>query len=194
MGVLDFSPCRDAQFVGSRALADRLRDVLLHAELSDTDKAFIEGCGFFFLATADADGRPDCSFKGGPVGFVQVVSPTCLIFPDYDGNRMYKSIGNISANPEVGMLFISLGKAPRRLRLNGTAFLRTEHPLLDSIPGAQMIVQVTPREIFPNCPRYIPNLADEEPSIFLPASAQAPVEPSWKSRPEFASVVPKRVR
>jgi predicted pyridoxine 5'-phosphate oxidase superfamily flavin-nucleotide-binding protein len=179
---------------GSRELADRLRDVLVHAELSEADKAFIEGSGFFFLATADAEGRPDCSFKGGPTGFVQVVSPTCLIFPDYDGNGMYKSLGNISANPQVGMLFISFGERARRLRLNGTAAVRTEHPLLESTPGAQLIIQVTPREIFPNCPRYIPDLAHGEPSIYLPISDDEPVEPSWKSRPEFAAVVPKRVR
>ena len=67
---------------------------------------------FFFLATADAEGRPDCSFKGGPPGFAQVAAPDLLVFPDYDGNGMFKSLGNIAANPHVGLLFIAMGEKP----------------------------------------------------------------------------------
>ena len=82
---------------------------------------FIEGVGFFFLATADAEGRPDCSFKGGLPGFVRVTGPSEIAFPDYDGNGMFKSLGNLLVNPGVGLLFIAMGEKPRRLRVNGTA-------------------------------------------------------------------------
>ena len=64
----------------------------------------------FFLATADADGRPTCSYKGGDPGFVRVVDDRTLAFPNYDGNGMYLSMGNVAANPEVGLLFLDFVK------------------------------------------------------------------------------------
>src|SRR4051794_23027586 len=98
--------------VGSRALADRLQDVRVHQAFTEADKAFIEHSSFFFLATADAHGQPDCSFKGGLPGFAQVMAPDLLVFPDYDGNGMFKSLGNILSNPGVGLLFISFENRP----------------------------------------------------------------------------------
>src|SRR5882672_2014065 len=116
---------------GSRALADRLVERMDHTRFSDDDKAFIESAPFFFLATADAEGRPDCSFKGGMPGFVSVTGPSELAFPDYDGNGMFKSLGNVLVNVEVGLLFIALHGRPQRLRVNGTATVSREDPLLD---------------------------------------------------------------
>jgi predicted pyridoxine 5'-phosphate oxidase superfamily flavin-nucleotide-binding protein len=78
---------------GSRNLADRLQGIARTA-FSEDDRAFIASLPYFFLASADAGGRPDCSFKGGPPGFVQVTGPSELAFPDYDGNGMFKSLGN----------------------------------------------------------------------------------------------------
>ena len=176
---------------GSRPLADRLEQ-LARAAFSDDDKAFIESAGFFFLATADARARPDCSFKGGPPGFVRVVAPDTLVFPDYDGNGMFKSLGNIASNGHLGMLFIALGDKPRRLRVNGSAALAFDDPLMAEFPGAQMMVRVTAAHIFPNCPRYIPDMAADTPSIYLPHENQAPVEPAWKSFDVFKDIVPPR--
>src|ERR1700743_1690169 len=68
----------------SRRISDRLEEKLTRQEFSADDKAFIEALPYFFLATADADGRPDCSFKGGPPGFVRVPGASGLAFPDYD--------------------------------------------------------------------------------------------------------------
>jgi predicted pyridoxine 5'-phosphate oxidase superfamily flavin-nucleotide-binding protein len=178
---------------GSRALADRLEEKLEHDRFTPDDAAFIEGLGFFFLATADARGRPDCSFKGGPPGFVKVVAPDRLDFPDYDGNGMFKSLGNIVANPYVGLLFIAMGEAPKRLRVNGRAAIVRDDPDMERLPGAQLLVRVTPESIFPNCPRYIPKLQGE-PSPYLPGSAGPPLEPKWKSFEMFADVVPPRRR
>ncbi|MBK8943560.1 MAG: pyridoxamine 5'-phosphate oxidase family protein [Polyangiaceae bacterium] len=179
---------------GSRALADRLEQRLSRERFSEEDAAFIASLGFFFLATADAEGRPDCSFKGGPAGFVRVVAPDLLVFPDYDGNGMFKSLGNIGVNPHVGMLFISMGDAPKRLRVNGRAEVVREDPLIDAMPGAQLLVKVTPAAIFPNCPRYVPSLQQVEPSAYLPTAEGPPVEPKWKSFEMFADVVPPRRR
>ena len=67
---------------GARPLADRLVERLWRDRFKDDDKAFIESVGFFFLATADVDGHPDCSFKGGPPGFVKVPAPDLLVFPE----------------------------------------------------------------------------------------------------------------
>src|ERR671917_1543221 len=111
---------------GSRALADRLVETRHRIAFTAEDAAFIAACPFFFLATAPAEGRPDCSFKGGDPGFVRVLAPDLLVFPDYDRNGMFKSLGNVRANPHVGLLFIPLEapeERPRRLRVNGTAEL-----------------------------------------------------------------------
>src|SRR5687768_16118067 len=166
---------------GSRALADRLDEKLRHDRFTDGDAAFIAAQPFFFLATADAEGRPDCSFKGGPAGFVRVAAPDLLVFPDYDGNGMFKSLGNIAANPHVGLLFIGFGEAPRRLRVNGRAEVVRDDPLMAEMPGAQLLVKVTPEAIFPNCPRYIPTLQLVEASPYLPEAAKPPLEPKWKT-------------
>jgi hypothetical protein len=179
---------------GSTRLADRLVERLWRDRFKDEDKAFIESVGFFFLATADAEGRPDCSFKGGPAGFVRVPAADLLVFPDYDGNGMFKSLGNIKANPQVGLLFIAMGEKPQRLRVNGRATLHVEDPLLAQSPGAQIIVRVVPEHIFPNCPRYIPDLGNRKPSDYLPVEGVTPKEPGWKGFDAFKDVVPPRRR
>jgi len=182
------------QRFGSTALADRLVERLWRDRFRDEDRAFIESVEFFFLATADADGRPDCSFKGGPPGFVRVPAPDRLVFPDYDGNGMFKSLGNIQANPQIGLLFIAMGEKPKRLRVNGRATLHFAGDTLADTPGAQIIVQVTPEHIFPNCPRYIPDLGAGMPSEYVPSAAEPPKEPAWKSFDAFKDVVPPRRR
>lgn len=179
---------------GSRALADRLEQTLRHAEFTEADAKFIAEQSFFFLATADAEGRPDCSFKGGPPGFAQVTAPGELLFPDYDGNGMFKSLGNIMANPHVGMLFIVMGEQPKRLRVNGRAEVLRDDPRMAAIPGAQLLVRVTPEDIFPNCPRYIPDLRLESPSRYAPKPDEPPLEPAWKDFGIFKDVVPPRRR
>jgi predicted pyridoxine 5'-phosphate oxidase superfamily flavin-nucleotide-binding protein len=176
----------------SRRIADRLEEKLTRTAFTADDKAFIESAHYFFLATADADGRPDCSFKGGMPGFVRVTGASELAFPDYDGNGMFKSLGNLSSNPQVGILFIALHDKPRRLRVNGTACVGRDDPLLATTVGAQLIVRVTAQAIFPNCPRYIPTMQLVEPSIYAPRSGQEPVEPAWKGFADFKDQVHPR--
>jgi uncharacterized protein len=145
-----------------------LEEKLTRTAFTSDDKAFIESAQYFFLATADAEGRPDCSFKVGMPGFVRVITPSELAFPDYDGNGMFKSLGNILLNADVGMLFIAMHGKPRRLRVNGRATVNYDDPLLAEIVGAQLIVRVAARAIFRNCPRYIPTMQLVEPSIYTP--------------------------
>ena len=176
----------------SRRISDRLEEKLTRTQFTADDKAYIEQAQYFFLATADAEGRPDCSFKGGVPGFVQVTGPSELTFPDYDGNGMFKSLGNILVNPEVGLLFIALHGKPQRLRVNGRATVSRDDPLLASTIGAQLIVRVTARAIFPNCPRYIPSMQLIEPSTFAPQSGCEPPEPAWKGFTDFKDYVHPR--
>ena len=176
----------------SRRISDRLEEKLTRTAFSADDKAFIEGAIYFFMATADSQGRPDCSFKGGPPGFVRVTGDSELAFPDYDGNGMFKSLGNALVNPNVGLLFIDLHERPRRLRVNGTATVTRDDPLLAETIGAQMIVRVAARAIFPNCPRYIPKMTLVEPSAYVPQAGCDPVEPAWKGFDLFKGYVHPR--
>lgn len=177
---------------GSRMLADRLEQKLARTTFTDDDKAFIESLPYFFLATADADGRPDCSFKGGMPGFVRITGPDELAFPDYDGNGMFKSLGNLLVNENLAMLFIAMHGTPQRLRLNGTASVRGDDSLLNEVVGAQLIVRVKARAIFPNCPRYVPSLELTAPSIYAPRAGVEPTEPAWKDFDTFKDAVPAR--
>lgn len=176
----------------SRRISDRLEEKLTRTAFTDDDRAFIDNAIYFFLATADAEGRPDSSFKGGEPGFVRVTGPAELAFPDYDGNGMFKSLGNLLVNPNVGLLFIDLHDRPRRLRVNGVATVNRDDPLLARTVGAQLIVRVQARAIFPNCPRYIPKLALVEPSIYAPRPGVTPPEPKWKSFDAFKDYVHPR--
>jgi predicted pyridoxine 5'-phosphate oxidase superfamily flavin-nucleotide-binding protein len=178
----------------TRRLADRLEQKFLSRAVIDAeDRAFIERMDMFFLATADADGRPQCSYKGGDPGFVRVLDEHTVAFPNYDGNGMYLSMGNLLQNPRVGMLFIDfVSTRPSRLRLNGIANIDERDDLIERYPGAQFVVRVHATEVFPNCPRYIPRMALVERSRFVPRVAQEPPVPSWKRSEWACDVLPAR--
>jgi len=173
----------------TRRLADRLEEVIAHRAFTDGERAFIESRSMFFLATADVAGHPDCSYKGGRPGFVRVVDAQTLAFPSYDGNGMFKSLGNILVNPHVGLLFIDF-ESPRRLRVNGRASVREDDPLRADFVGAQLVVRVEADAIFPNCPRYIHKMALVEESTYAPCEGHTPPVPEWKTRPVFREVLP----
>jgi len=176
----------------SRPLANRLEEALHRTLLNASDAAFIEGVGFFFLATADREGRPDCSYKGGAPGFVRAANPSLIVFPDYDGNGMFRSLGNIEVNPAVGLLFIAMDASPKRLRVNGRAQIVFDDPMLSGFAGAQALVKVVPEHIFPNCPRYVHDLASATQSPYTPRPGGAVLEPAWKNSETFKDVVPPR--
>jgi uncharacterized protein len=151
----------------TRRLADRIDERLVDNVIDSDDKAFIEDLDKFFLATSDEQGHPNCSYKGGEPGFVWVLDEHTVAFPNYDGNGMYLSAGNVLVNPNVGMLFIDFEKG-RRLRLNGVASIDENDELMKHYPEAQFVVRVRVREVFPNCPRYIHRYRLVERSRFVP--------------------------
>jgi hypothetical protein len=161
----------------SRALADRLEEIIVHTTFTEDDISFIEKRDFFFLSTVDPDGHPTVSYKGGAPGFVTVHDNT-LVFPCYDGNGMFLSAGNIDATAKVGLLFIDF-ETPRKLRVQGLASL-DGGDRRQAVPGAVLLVRVAPTSIFINCPRYIHRYAKVETSKHVPqADGSAPLA-LWK--------------
>ena len=177
----------------TRALADRLEKVTMRTAFTDEDRAFIQRCRMFFIATADGQGQPDCSYKGGLPGFVQVPDEHTLLIPDYDGNGQYRSWGNVLANARVGLLFIDF-ETPKRLRINGTAVVSNDDPLLAQLPGAVFLIRVTAERIFPNCPRYIHKMQLVEESVYAPRPGHTPPVPAWKTFDVFKDALPPRDR
>jgi len=167
-----------------RAVADRLETHRMHKVFNSADREFINSSPFFFLSTSSPDST-DCSFKGGEPGFVRVIGDNVLAWPDYDGNRMYRSLGNMTINPRVGLLFIRFDKVQfnnaARLRINGIAEIDDSEEALVGLPGAKRVIRVTAEHIFPNCPRYIPTLSSEEASVYAPKDGYTPPDPDWKS-------------
>ena len=176
----------------TRRLADRLIEVTVSDTFSASVRRFVETAPFLWLATADEEGWPDVSYKGGRPGFARVSGDDrSLVFPSYDGNGMYRSMGNIAANPRVGLLFIDFERSAR-LRVKGTATLHRDPALLADWPGAELLVSVLAHNVFVNCPRYVHKMAVTELSDFAPGDGHVPPEPEWKAMPAFQPYMPRR--
>lgn len=173
----------------TRRLADRLAEST-KALISPQHKAFIERRDMFFLATADSEGWPQCSYKGGEPGFVRVLDETTLAFPSYDGNGMYLSAGNVVVNPRVGLLFVDF-EVGTRLRLNGVASIDDDDTLVATYPGAQFVMRVRAHEVFANCRRYVHRYQLVQRSPFVPAGPEEPPVPDWKLDEWFEGTLPK---
>lgn len=164
---------------GTRGMADRVEELVCRTEFDDGAKGFIASVNMFFLSTIDHQGRPTTSYKGGDLGFVKVLDDTTLIFPSYDGNGMFFSMGNITTNPNVGLLFISF-ETPNRLRVQGTASISKDPALLAHYKEADFVVTVKLSEFWQNCPRYIPKYEKVRDSRYVPrAHCETPLA-GWK--------------
>lgn len=167
----------------TRRLADRLGDVA-GTTFTDELARFVTARDMFFLATADAQGNPDCSYKGGEPGFVRILADDTLAFPCYDGNGMFRSLGNIAVNPSVGLLFVDL-EGGSRLRVNGQATVHRDDDLTASYPGAICSVTVLVDAVFANCRRYVHEYRRVGSSPFAPTEGVDPPVPDWKRDPWF---------
>lgn len=175
----------------TRRMADRLDEAIVRDRLDEEDAAFVRSLDMFFLSTVDDRGHPTCSYKAGEPGFVQVVDTRTLAFPNYDGNGMYLSMGNIAATKQVGLLFIDF-ENQTRMRVQGEATIDANDPLMADYPEAQFIVRVTTREVFPNCPRYIHKMTRVAPSRFVPKPGCETPVPAWKTREWVSDTLPEK--
>jgi predicted pyridoxine 5'-phosphate oxidase superfamily flavin-nucleotide-binding protein len=121
---------------------------------------------------------------------VRVLDARTLAFPNYDGNGMYLSTGNISVNANVGLLFIDFERG-HRMRLEGTATIAPDDPLLSDYPEAQFVVRVRAQAVYPNCPRYIHRYELKDRSRFVPRAACLTPVPEWKRSDWAADSLPE---
>jgi uncharacterized protein len=175
----------------SQRLADRLEQVTYRTRMTPDDRAFIESRDMFFLATADAAGRPNCSYKGGDPGFVRALDEVTIVFPHYDGNGMFLSAGNVFVNPHVGMLFMDFA-SPKRLRVNGECTIEPAESCDLWFAEAQFVMKVIVREVFPNCPRYIHQQQLLGRSAYVPRAGVETPSPVWKTFDWAKDVLPRK--
>jgi len=174
----------------TRRMADLLESMDT-AEVQEQHKAFIESRDMFFLATVDSEGRPQCQYKGGAPGFVRVIDPKTVVFPSYDGNGRFHSMGNIRATSKIGMMFLDF-EIPNRLRLQGEASVSTDHPLLGEFQEADLLVVVNVTDVIVNCPRYIHKMQRVEQSRYVPEPDKDTPYAEWKRIDVFQDALPPR--
>jgi len=175
----------------TRRLADAHQLTIVSDAIDDDRKSFIESRDFFFLSTVGADGWPTVSYKGGPTGVVQVEDEHTVVFPSYDGNGMFLSMGNIDAGidggakdsgvaeAKIGLLFIDF-ETPNRLRLHASATVHRDDPAQQQFPGAELIVRARVENTFINCARYVHPHTRVRSSEYVPAADGSQPFPSWK--------------
>ena len=176
-------------FDGQRT-AEAIEKNRKHYEFWDEEKELIKNSNFFFIASS-WNGYIDCNIKSGDRGFVKIIDNGTIEYPEYDGNSMYRTAGNISKNPNVGLLFIKFDGKSLRIRINGHATIHHDSNSIKKHYGAKFVVRIK-CEIYPNCPRYIPNLENKIPSIHVPREGKGiPPAPEWKERDYIKNILPK---
>ena len=173
-----------------RRTAEAIEKHRKHYAFWDDEIEMISQAPFFFIASTWND-YVDCNIKSGDPGFVKVVGDNTLEYPEYDGNSMYRTLGNIRKNPNIALLFVKFDGKSRRIRINGVASIHDDEASLSRHYGAKFVVRIR-CEIYPNCPRYLPNLAEGLPSPHVPREGQGvPPPPEWKTRDYIRHGLPK---
>jgi len=173
-----------------RKVADAIERHRKHYAFWDDEREWIESAQFFFIASAFRE-YVDCNIKSGDSGFVKIVGDNVIEYPEYDGNSMYRTLGNIKRNPNVGLLFVRFDGKSRRIRINGKASIHTEREFLERHYGAKAVVRIE-CELYPNCPRYIPNLTEDASSPYIPRRDESPPPaPEWKRRDYIREILPR---
>lgn len=156
------------QRLGTADRADRFYDEQVLDHLNGRMREFVARQEMFFLATADRHGECDSTFRAGPPGFLNVLDGRTLAYPEYRGNGVLASLGNIEENPHVGIMMIDFFRDRIGLHVNGRARvveddeIRARHPGLpvDPIPGRRAVVwvEVAVEEAYIHCAKHIPHL------------------------------------
>ena len=155
--------------LGSRERAQKFYDRQVLDHLNRRMREFVRRQQMMFVATADGEGACDNTFRGGPPGFIQVLGPQLLVYPEYRGNGVMASLANIAENPHIGLIMVDFLDDVIGLHVNGRAAiaedddLRQDHPELpaDPMPGrrAERWVRVEVEEAYIHCPKHIPRFA-----------------------------------
>jgi uncharacterized protein len=171
----------------TRRLADRLAEHFVRPVLNEEQAAFVATARMVFIATKNAAGQPECSYKGGRAGFVEVVDEGTLRIPFYNGNGLFSTLGNIEATGRVGLLFIDFEES-YRLRVNGPATV--SDPPDQGAPGALKIVTVTSEVVYDMCERYVHRMKFVEESPYSPAEGYQPPPAPYLAKPLYDGVRP----
>jgi predicted pyridoxine 5'-phosphate oxidase superfamily flavin-nucleotide-binding protein len=158
---------------GTRSRAEAFYKHQVLSYLNPQMRAFIARQEMFFLATADARGECDVSFRAGEPGFVHVLNEWVLVYPEYRGNGVLASLGNIAENPHAGLLFIDFVRDRIGLHVNGAARILSSEELLGCSDLSAALradiaetggrrperwVLVTVEEAYIHCSKHIPRL------------------------------------
>lgn len=175
-------------------LAKKALEVVVHDHFTDDDKSFIESRDMVFIATVDEYGIPQCSYKGGEKGFIRILDPKTLVMPNYNGNGLFLSCGNMLTTKKVGLLFVDF-ENPNRLRMTGELIsLSKDDQLLKEYHEAEMIIRIKPISVFINCPRYVHRYQKVETSKFVPkCNTETPVA-DWMTDDLVRDVLPKPIK
>ncbi len=136
---------RQEEKFGSKQRAMNFYNKQVLTFLAPEMQKFVEQQEFLFISTSDAKGECDCTSKLGEAGFIRVLNEKYLMYPEYRGNGVYASLGNISENPHIGLLIIDFYKDTIGLHVNGKARIVENEELLqvkDNIP-ASVIAEIT---------------------------------------------------
>jgi uncharacterized protein len=174
---------------GSRDLADHLARSYVLEQFEPEHADWIGQADSVFVATLDPSGQPECSYKGGLPGFIRVTGPRGLEIPSYDGNGMYRTLGNAAAVGRVGLLFL-FPERRAKLRVNGTCAVVTDAGTLAAHHGAEAVLRVGVTAVFENCPRYLHDRARGRHSAHCPRPGYRPPDPDWKLKPEYDGLLP----
>ncbi|WP_443050548.1 pyridoxamine 5'-phosphate oxidase family protein [Streptomyces sp. H27-D2] len=174
--------------LGSAERADRFYDEQVLDRLNPRMREFVGRQEMFFLSTADRHGECDSTFRAGPPGFLRVLDEKTLIYPEYRGNGVLASLGNIEENPHLGILMIDFHRDRIGLHVNGRAQVRpdaevrADHPGLpvDPVPGrrAQLWVHVEVEEAYIHCAKHIPRMQQTSSQQTPPQQAPSQQTPS----------------
>lgn len=114
--------------------------------LAGNQQRWVAKADTFFMASFNPETGADASHRGGNPGFVRVLSPKRLVFPDYSGNNMFNTLGNISANPKAGLLFIDFEQG-NTLQITGTAQIIWDKERISEFAGAERLVEFDVEEV-----------------------------------------------
>lgn len=164
---------------GTAKRAQSFYDNQMLSYLNEEMIQFVSKQKMVFLATADGKGDCDSTFRAGEEGFVKVINNKTLIYPEYRGNGVHASLGNIVENPHIGLLFIDFTEHQIGLHINGKAEIIENKDLASINMVEQMLeeikksegdkperwVMITVDEAYIHCSKHIPTLKEIDKEI-----------------------------